>query len=112
MELILDLVANVEDGQHLAVANVAPPKSTLTGLTNQRALQLQAKQQQLQAAPLSHPSNVLRSMRAFAGLAYLLDAALPSVTGQCSTACWLHREACMLMHGAVGTCPNRTRLRG
>lgn len=49
VELILDLVANVEDGQHLAVANVAPPKSTLTGLTNQRALQLQAKQQQLQA---------------------------------------------------------------
>ncbi len=60
MELILDLVANVEDGQHLAVANVAPPKSTLTGLTNQRALQLQAKQQQLQA-PTMHSFGMLHS---------------------------------------------------
>ena len=56
VELILDLVANVEDGQHLAVANVAPPKSTLTGLTNQRALQLQSKQQQLQVGPQPNPS--------------------------------------------------------
>lgn len=49
LEVLLDLVAAVEAGQALAVANVPPRKSTLEGLTSTRALLLQTKQQQLQA---------------------------------------------------------------
>ncbi len=60
MELLLDLVAAVEAGQHLSVANVLPRKNTLEGLTAPRALRLQAKQQQLQArtrrAPAAQPA--------------------------------------------------------
>lgn len=48
IDLILDLVASVEAGQHLTVANVPPPKSTLQGLTTDRAVQVHAKQLQLQ----------------------------------------------------------------
>jgi hypothetical protein len=51
VELLLDLVANVEDGQHLAVAQVPPPKNTLPGLTAQRALLVQAKAIQLRVRP-------------------------------------------------------------
>jgi len=50
IDVILDLVSAVEAGQHLTVANVPPPKNTLHGLTNQRALQVHAKQQQLQVS--------------------------------------------------------------
>lgn len=60
VELVLDLVANVEDGQHLAVAQVPPPKNTLPGLTAQRALLVQAKQIQLRVrTPLKHPTAFL-----------------------------------------------------
>ena len=52
VDVVLDLVANVEDGQHLAVANVPPPRNTLPGLTAQRALLVQAKQVQLR---VRHP---------------------------------------------------------
>jgi len=55
VELLLDLVAAVEAGQHLSVANVLPRKNTLEGLTAPRALRLQAKQQQLQARPPGGP---------------------------------------------------------
>lgn len=58
VDVILDLVGAVEAGQHLNVANVPPPKNTLHGLTNQRALQVHAKSLQLQVsqlrAPVSH----------------------------------------------------------
>ena len=47
--MLLDLLAAVEAGQALAVANVPPRKSTLEGLTTARALLVQTKQQQLQA---------------------------------------------------------------
>ncbi|CAL8470780.1 g10322 [Coccomyxa elongata] len=50
VDVILDLVNAVEEGQHLNVANVPPPKNTLHGLTNQRALQVHAKQSQLEDA--------------------------------------------------------------
>jgi len=56
VEVLLDLVAAVEAGQHLAVANVPPRKNTLEGLTAPRAVRLQAKQQQLQVQRPSHPS--------------------------------------------------------
>ena len=49
LEVLLDLVAAVEAGQALAVANVPPRKSTLEGLTSARTLLLQTQQQQLQA---------------------------------------------------------------
>ena len=48
IDLILDLVASVEAGQHLTVANVPPPKNTLQGLTTERAVQVHSKQLQLQ----------------------------------------------------------------
>ncbi len=56
VEVLLDLVAAVEAGQHLAVANVPPRKNTLEGLTAPRAVRLQAKQQQLQVQRPTHPS--------------------------------------------------------
>ena len=56
VDVVLDLVANVQDGQHLAVANVPPPKNTLPCLTAQRALLVQAKQVQLRVRHLCMPS--------------------------------------------------------
>ncbi|KAK9842220.1 hypothetical protein WJX81_001193 [Elliptochloris bilobata] len=50
VEVLLDLVAAVEAGEAVAVANVPPRKSTLEGLTTARALLVQTKQRQLQDA--------------------------------------------------------------
>lgn len=55
IDVILDLVSGIEDGQHLAIAGVTPGQKSLQSQNRERALALSAKQTQLQVnAPLPH----------------------------------------------------------
>ena len=76
--MVLDLVNAVEEGQHLNVANIPPPKNTLHGLTNQRALQVHAKQFQLEVSSLS-TSTIVLNIRCL--LISILGAVPASVLG-------------------------------
>ena len=60
MDVILDLVSGVEDGQHLAIGMVAPSQKSLQTQNRERELALAAKRAQLQVQKA--PSNSLETM--------------------------------------------------
>ena len=60
VDVILDLVSGVEDGQHLAIGMVAPSQKSLQTQNMERELALAAKRAQLQVRKA--PSNSLETM--------------------------------------------------